>query len=209
MIILASGHKLTNKCGDGVMGLVARKSFGGRRLSVCTIKTGNRRLLASGNCRVIRDTSRVVRSPACRSTTTLYGEILGTFASNRIKRVCLTCARFGGAIARRTGLVGLLPIRLSRDKTSRGRSSGVLVGFRPGPRRTLRLVVPGCIADLFCKTLIRSFTDRGKTEVRTVSSTADGTRSVVDSLALGCGETHRNSVARRLARVVTKTGTVR
>lgn len=209
-VMIANSGNVTNTCGRGVRGVARRFVTRRRRYGLCILNVMNHRCFAGGRVSVTRGFPCAMRGPAVRETHLVSRRVIETFLSERLSRIHVFCARVRDTITVRPIGVRLLPLGGTRFLPGRTVLTSVprrRVILSPSTSMLLGAVVPGCLANLVCKYLMRTCTDRGGTEVVTVRSSASDTGGVLERLSVRCGHTHRTTVARRVARVIDNTGT--
>lgn len=206
-LIVATSHKLTKTCGRGVAGVTRRGV--GRSSGLFIVKCVKHGCFKQeGTTRVSRSFFCAARSPAVCETEEVTRGVVRRCMSKRLSRICVVCAGVVASVASRPGVVHILPLGPSRCRFTKGKGESRVARFRPSMGTILSHLTPGCVGKLICNTVMRSFSDRLGTEVVTVRNTDGDTERVVESLKLVCGHTHRTTVARRVARIYTKTGSL-
>lgn len=206
-VMVATSGKLTNSCGRGVLGVTRRRLGGRPGRSLFMLKRLKHRCFRRHKVRVRGRFRCAIRGPALGHTEGVTRRVLRLCLRGRLSRICVVCADVVGTVRRRARVSRLLPlggtsfaIRVPVSVPERRLTLG------PSPRTIVSHVMPGCIIKFICNTLMRSFSYRRGTEVVTVRSTSGDTESVLTRLSVLCGHTERTTVARRVARMVTNTG---
>lgn len=210
-LVVSSSGNLTKKCGDSVLGTagsvltISRTS--GSRFIILSI---NKTITSSLEGDKVRITFRVESLGSRPDFARIDSVMIGTVRlchSKIFSRLCIYCGRRIGTLVSRCQTRGVLPLAsLSSRRTINCRISCL---FRPGGRRVLRVLLPRCTRDLVCNTVVSTGSSRRTSHVATVGDTASGTAGVVGSVAVRCGQIERATVARRVARVINKTSTLR
>lgn len=207
-VMIATSGKLTKSCGRGVLGVTRRRLTGRPGHRLCILNRIKERCFRRHKVRVGGRFRCAVRGPALGHTQGVSRRLLRNCHRKSFSRVCVVCASVIGTVRRRTRVLRLLPLG---GTSFRGIRVPLSIEHRrltlhPSTSTIVGHVIPSCIMKFICNTLMRSFSYRRGTHVVTVRTTAGDTGSVLRRLSVVCGHTERTTVARRVARMVTKTG---
>lgn len=196
------------------------------------MKQGTARCFGHQSRPVRTDFAKLSRVPDTSRTSHVTSRLLSLFLSDGMSQMRLVCAQFISLIDSHPIMRALLPLSPRNLRTTssrvfhlaaqtngfrmaqRGITSRIDVGFprsvvfRRSPIRVLSTLLPLCLGGRVLETLRRSTTDRLTTQVATVGGTDSGTGRLTGALGLACGGTHRTTVARRVLRMISKTGTL-